>query len=188
MPLTANDGVPTAKELVAKSKPGFNMNMQLASAMPKTWRIGELTRESEEEDLNKQFEVDREYAAARLEICRNNMQSLHEDRMAAIKTFYDDRQAIEESRRRERHRVWNAEKLLLCDLLEKRHHDHSQSSRSDTHSYVKHAKELSKKTHPKPVVPVVPKERKVKKEKKEKKVNKEVKKEKGGNDMDLPIS
>ena len=191
MPLTANDGVPTAKELVAKSKPGFNMNMQLASAMPKTWRIGELTRESEEEDLNKQSEVDREYAVVRLEICRNNMQSLHEDRMAAIKTFYDDRQAIEESSRRECDRVWNAEKLLLCDLLEKRHHDHSQSSRSDTrhsHSYVKHAKELSKKTHSKPVGPVVPKERKVKKENKEKKVNKEVKKEKGGNDMDLPIS
>ena len=69
MPPTANDGVPTAKVLVSKSKPGFNMNMQLASAMPKTWRIGELTRESEEAELNKQFEVDREYAAARLEIC-----------------------------------------------------------------------------------------------------------------------
>ena len=130
----------------------MNMQMQLASQLSarkrtqeknqekaKTWRVGELTREWEEAELKEDLEIDRKTAADRLEICKNNMQFVHEQKMTAIKAFYDDRHEIENSRRRERDRCWNEEKLLL----EQRHglsqpsnrdtrHDHSQRSNPDT--------------------------------------------------------
>jgi len=104
----------------------MNMQMQLASQLSarkrtqeknqekaKTWRVGELTRGWEEAELKEDLELDRKTAADRLEICKNNMQFVHEQKMTAIKAFYDDRHEIEKYRRRERDRCWNEEKVLL---------------------------------------------------------------------------
>ena len=44
----------------------------------KTWRVGELTREWEEAELKGDLEIDRNTVADRLEICKNNMQLVHE--------------------------------------------------------------------------------------------------------------